>query len=504
MTLPLPAGFRDRWLSRQYVGPYKPYMLVRVRKGYLKRRYDAAGDWGADWIAATAWKTLPNVHTCTLEQNLDQNGLTVATLDISNVFAYDRGTYHTYERGWFSPFRSYVGAGRPGPVDTDGTPRLPNEWDRVLNTAAEIDVWQGLGQDMAVRVFTGLIDNSSGGSKPDHLRVTARCFGQLLTDAHLFGWNIDPKMRDRLTFCPPSWLRKLERGSPEEARQAQLMAKHWVIVRDFADIVRWSLRNAGFPKNQWTVQDVGATLIEPLVFDRAQTHIDVIRKVQDITGYTFFMGEPTASFPLGVPTFRRTKAVVTPMNPSLDLKASQMLTGCHWQTDDNPKATIIRVRGKEEATIRGGRPLGHDVPTVLSLYRPPWHRSNPPRDAGLLKHVTITEPLYKTQRQVDVAAQMIALAMAMAGDTATCEIPAYPGLQLDDIINLDDPHAGVNSRAWIAQKTSTFTTGKDASWKMSLGTGLLDTPDVTEVLADLRRSLSPAPPLSPTGGLLAP
>ena len=503
MSLPLPAGFRERWFGRQYVGVNKPYMLVRVRKGYLKRRYDAAGDWGADWTPTTAWKALPNVASCGLEQNLDQNGLTVCTLDISNVFAYDRGTHHTFERGWFSPFRSYVGAGRPGPMNPDGSPRVANEWDRLLNTAAQIDVWQGLGQDVAVRTFTGLIDSSTGGSKPDHLRVTSRCFGQLLTDAHLFGWNIDPKMRDRLTFCPESWLKRLESGSPEERRQAQLHRKRWVIVNDYAEIVRWSLRNAGFPKNQWAVQDTGANLAEPLVFDRSQTHIDVIRKVQDLTGYTFFVGEPTASFPLGVPTFRRTKAVVKPLNPVLDLKAAQMLTGCQWATDDNAKSSIIRVRGKETPTIRGGLPLGHDRPTILGVYRPPWHRSNPPRDARILKHVTITEPLYKTQQQVDVTARMIALAQAMAGDTATVEIPAYPGLQLDDIINLDDPYAGINSRAWIAQKTSTFTTGKDASWKMSLGTGLLDTPDVTDVLADLALVLSPNP-LSSNGGLLAP
>lgn len=492
MSLPLPIGFRERWFGRQYVGPNKPYMLVRVRKGYLQRRYDAAGDWGADWVPVTPWKVLPNVASCSLEQNFDLNGLTVNTLDIANVFAYDRGGYHTMERGWFSPFRSYVGAGRPGPVDLDGSPRLPNEWDRVLNTAAQIDIWQGLGQDMAVRTFTGLIDSSTGGSMPDHLRVTSRCFGQLLTDAHLFGWNIDPKMRDRLTFCPESYLSMLEGGSAEERRQAQLHRKKWVIVKDYADIVRWSLRNAGFPKGQWVVQDCGANLAEPLVFDRSQTHIDVIRKVQDLTGYTFFMGEPTAAMALGVPTFRRTRAIVKPLNPVLDLKAAQMLTGCQWATDDSPKASIIRVRGKATPTIRGGRPLGHDIPTILGVYRPPWHRSNPPRDARILKHVTpAPEPLYKTQQQVDVAAQMIALAMAMAGDTATVEIPAYPGLQLDDIINIDDPHAGVNSRAWVAQKTSTFTTGRDASWKMSLGTGLLDTPDVTEVLADLGRTLSP-------------
>lgn len=489
MTLALPAAFRERWFSGQHVGAAKPYQLVRVRKAYLKRRYDAAGLWGADWTPVTTWKPLPNVATVSLEQNYDQNGVTVATVDIANVFAFDRGGYHTMERGWFSPFRSYVGAGRPGPVDPDGSPRLSNEWDRWLNTAVEFDVWQGLGQDTAVRVFTGLVDSSTGGSKPDTLRVVGRDFGQLLVDQHLFGWNIDPAMRDRLTFCPESWVRKLETsGSAEEKAQAALHRKKWVIVKDYAEIVRWSLRCAGFPKNMWSVADCGANLAEPLVFDRSQTHIDVIRKVQDLTGFTFFIGEPTTAMPMGVPTFRRTKAVVKPLNPTLDLKSTQMLTGCQWSTDDQSKATIIRVRGKDTPTVRGGRPLGHDAPTILAVYRPPWHKQtngNPPRDAGVLKHVTITEPLYKTQQQVDVAARMIALAMAMAGDTATLEIPAYPGLQLDDIINLDDPYAGINSRAWVAQKTTTFTTGKDASWVMSLGVGLLDTPDVTEVLADL-------------------
>lgn len=503
MTLPLPAAFRDRWFGRQYVGMNKPTMLVRVRKGYLHRRYDSAKLWGADWVPTTTWKVLPNVKQVTLEQNFDQNGITVATLDISNVFMLDRGGYHTMERGWFSPFRSYVGAGRPRPLNPDGSLRQANEWDRWLNTAAEIDIWQGLGQDTLVRVFTGLIDNSTGGSSPDSLRVSVRDFGQLLVDAHLFGWNIDPVMRDRLTFAPEKWIKALEAGSAEERKQAALHRKKWVIIKDYSDMVRWSLRCAGFPKNAVSVQDTGANLAEPLVFDRSQSHMDVVRKVQDLTGYTFFIGEPTTAAPMGLPTFRRTKAIVRPMNPTLDLKASQMLTGCQWSTDDSPKATIIRVRGKDTPVVRGGRPLGYATPTILSVYRPPWHLGSQPRDARILKHVTVTEPLYKTQQQCDVAAQMIALAMAMAGDTATVEIPAYPGLQMDDIVNIDDPYAGINSRAWIAKKTSTFVTGKDASWKMSLGVGLLDTPDVTEVLADLAVTLSPNP-LSPNGGLLAP
>lgn len=484
MSLTLPSGFRTRWLTGQFVGPYKPYMLVRVRKGYFQRRYDSAGDWGATWTPTTAWKTLPNVADCTLDQSFDQNGLTVCTLNIANVYHYDRGTYTTFERGWFSPFRSYVGSGRPGPVDPDGTPRLPNEWDRVLNTAAQIDVWQGYGADLPVRVFTGLVDSARGGSRPDTMRVTGRCFGQLLTDAHTFGWNIEPKIRDRLTFVPRAYLTTLDHGSPDEQHQANLMRKSCVITDDYADIVKFSLRCAGFPKGQWDIATTGANLKEPLAFDASQTHMDVVRKVQDLTGHIFFIGEPTATREFGVPTLRRSRSLVRPMTTVLDLRASGNLTGCEWSTDDQSKASIIRVRGKATPVRRGGRPVGIDAPTILGVYRPPWHRKN--RDARMIKHVTVVEPLYDKQNQVDVAARMIALAMAMAGDTATAEFPAYPGLQLDDIVNLDDPHAGVNSRAWVAQKTSTFTAGKDATWKMSLGVGLLDTPDVTEVLADLQ------------------
>lgn len=494
MSLALPAGLRERWLSGEYVGAAKPDMLVRIRKVTLIRRYDAQGQWGVAITPTTAWKPLPNIYSCTLDQSFDQNGITTCNLDLSNVHMEEVNGAHRIRRGWFSPFRAYRGdPRRPSAVDpADGSPVVANEWDRLLNTAAQIDVWQGYGADMRVRTFTGLIDRAQGGSLPDHLKITARDFGQLLVDAKLFGWNLEPGIRDRLTFVPPSYLAILNKGSAREREQVRRMTKAWVVVKDYADIVRWSLRCAGWPKGQWDIQDTGANLAEPLPFDHVETHMDVIRKVQDLTGHVFFIGEPTATREYGVPTFRRSRAVVRPMTPVVDLKSEQMLTGCEWVTDDDPKATIIRVRGKETPRARGGRPIGHDRPTLLAFYRPPWHRSNSPsgpRDARILKHVIVTEPMYKTQQQVEVAARMIALAMAMAGDTATAEIPAFPGLQLDDIVNLDDPHAGINSRAWLAQKTTTFQTGENASWKQTLGMGLLDTPDVTECISDLQAVL---------------
>lgn len=476
----------ERWLTGEFVGDATPWMQVSVRKVHLARRYDASGRWGADLIADTQWKPLPNVKTCTLDQNFDQNGITVCTLDISNVTAVDLpGGGVTFERGWMSPWRSYRAPGVPA-WDTDalGRPRISNEWDRFLSTAVQVQVQQGYGIDAAVTTFTGLADQVGGGALPDSLKLTARCFGQLLVDQKLFGWNVDPKIRGKMSFSPESWIHTLESGTTGERRQAELMRAKHIITTDITDMVIWSLRWAGFPEGSWIVEKTGTNLLESQQFDMSATHMDVIRKAQDLTGFTFYIGEPSVTYPMGRPTFRRTRAVVTPMTSVLSITDDKLLTGADWQTDDTNKSSIIRVRGKTAPTKRGGRPLGDLPPAILGVYRPPWHRND--RDARILKHRTVIEPLYKTQQAAEQACRMIALSEAMSADTATVEIPCYPGVQLDDIVFARDHSCGLNSRAWVASKTSTFETGENASWKQTLGTGLLDTPDVVDVLNDLR------------------
>lgn len=477
-----------RWASGAHVGPARPTMEVRVRRGYLQRyRRDTDDVWTAEWVPSTDWQTLPGINRCELEQTFDENGITTCTLEMANV-AYPlvegvAGDYHRTERGWFSPFRAYTGDGR-----FPGLGVAPNEWDQTLATAAQVEVWQGYG-DLRVRTFTGLLDSVNGESRPAHLTLVARDFGQLLTDCRMFGWNIDPRLRDPVHFAGTNYVRDLEASSDKaDVDAAAEMRKRWIIIPDLADAVALILNWGGLPVH--TVKKVGTSLDKPTAFAASDYLIDIIRKAQDVCGYTFFMGQPRTGFDLGEPIFRRSNAATVPP-PVLELRDDQLLTGLSWQRTDEPLAGIIRVRGKPASKKRGGELLGGDsgggVRRVMGVYRPPWHRAE--RDARLIRHVVHVEPLYETEQECLAAAQMIALQEALAATTATAVIPAHPGLQLDDIISVRDTASGLASRAWVASLQSTFEAGAKTTYTQTLGVALLDTPDVVEVINDLHGTL---------------
>jgi hypothetical protein len=482
----LPVTLTNRWASGKHIGPARPAMQVHVRRGYLQRYRRDDGVWTADWTPSSDWQLLPGVNRCELEQTFDDNGITTCTIEMANI-AYPivhgvAGDYHRTERGWFSPFRSYTGGGVPGL----GVP--PNEWETTLATAAQVEVTQGYG-DRMVTTFTGLLDSVTADAMPAHLTLVARDFGQLLTDCHLFGWNIDPHMRDPIHFTAEKLVRELETSDDAADRDlAEDQRKRWIVLKDLADAVTTILTWGGLQK--YTVKKVGTSIDEATAFAAGDYLIDVIKKAQDVCGYTFFIGEPRSGFPLGEPIFRRSNAATVPP-PALELRDDQLLTGLNWQRTDEPLAGIIRVRGKPQTKKRGGELLGGEsgggVRRVMAVYRPPWHRAE--RDARLIRHVVHIEPLYKTELDCMVAAKMIALQEALAATTATVVIPAHPGIQLDDILSIRDHATGVASRVWVASKQSTFEAGAKTGWTQSLGVALLDTPDVVGVIKDLHTTL---------------
>lgn len=472
----------ERWASGEHVGAARPSMQVRVRRAYLQRYRRADGVWTARLEVKDGddWLVLPGVNRCALEQSFDSNGITTCTLELANVAYPDEagGAYHRVERGWFSPWRAYTTGQVPG------LGLAPNEWEQTLAMAAEVEVLQGYG-DQLVPTFRGLLDSIDAGARPDHLTLVARDFGQLLTDCHLFGWNIDPNLRDPIHFDGRDDVAALTQGTEDEREDAANRLAKWVIVDDLSEVVTTVLNWAGLPDH--TVKRVGTSLKDATAFGRTEYLIDVIRKAQDVCGYTFFVGEPRTGFPLGEPIFRRSNAATVPA-PVLELRDDQLLTGLTWQRSDEALAGIIRVRGKALSKRRGGTMLGSDrVRRVMGVYRPPWHRSE--RDARVIRHVVHHEPLYKTEQECLVAAQMIALQEALAAVSANVQIPAHPGLQLDDIISLRDRATSIASRAWIASKQSTFEQGQSTTFTQTLGVALLDTPDVTGVVEDLHGSL---------------
>lgn len=502
MTLVVPADLHDRWLSGDYVGPARPEMVVKVRPGHFTRAYADDGHWQATWEPTDDYQTLPNVAQFELAQSFEQNGIAVGSFDVDNIGYVTKagaaGEYHTIERGWFSPLRSYNPPGKPGP---SGTRRTPNQWNRLLGIVSQIKVEQGYG-DATIPTFTGLLDSASVSPLPDKIRLSARDFGQVLPDCDLFGWSIDPKLRDPLTFWDNKRCRDLERsGDASKKASGRRRRSKWVLTDDVSDMVETVLRWAGFPKNSLRIAKTGARLKSPVAFSYTDTYTTVIQKACDLTGYQFFISAPTSNHVLGRPTFRRSRAAVAFPPIAAGIRDRQLLTGLTWQTTDEPKRSIYRVRGKNTPRDRGGRGLGHiRTPAVMSVYRPPWHtqvdgtqRWPTDRDARIIRHAIATEPLYDTQKEVDVAAQMWALASALAATTATLELPTNPALELDDVVTARDSMAGVHTRCWIAQRTETFTAGKESTWIQSLGVSCLDDPDVVGVNRDLHHTLTGLP-----------
>jgi hypothetical protein len=502
VTLVIPADLEKRWHTGDLVGAAQPVCAAAVRRGHFSRGYADDGHWQATWTPTTDWQDLPNVAQFELEQSFDQNGIAVGTFDIDNVEYVDAigagGTYRKIQRGWYSPLRSYNPPGKPGP---DKAHLVKNEWDRTLGIVAEVKVEQGYG-DATIQTYGGLLDSTTVSPLPDKLRLASRDFGQVLVDSKLFGWNIDPKLRDPLQFWDKQRNRALERSGDSLKREAgRNRHKAWVLVDDVAELVTTVCRWAGWQKGDLRISDTGARLKEPVQFSYSDTYSAVIQKACDLTGYQFFISAPSAAHPQGRPTFRRPRSAVAFPPVAVMLRDDKLLTGLNWQTTDEPKASIYRVRGKNEPTSRGGRGLGHiRTPAVMSVYRPPWHvaidgtqRAPTDRDARILKHVIQVEPLYKTQHEVDVAAQMWALASALAATTATLEIPCFPALELDDVVTARDLVSGLNTRCWIAHRTETFTGGKETKWVQSLGVSCLDDPDVVGVVADLHATLTGLP-----------
>jgi hypothetical protein len=491
VSVAISPTLRDRWASRRHVGNARPTMQVQVRRGYLER-HRIGHQWTETWTPTAAYKTLPGLRTVTLEQSFDTNGITTATIDMANLAYVDVmgavGLYHKPDPGHFSPYRAYHPPDYPGL----GVPK--NEWDRILGAAAQVTIRQGYGDEM-VTTFTGLIDSINGTSQAPGLTIVARDFGQLLTDCRCFGWNIDPNMHDPITFHGEKAVHKLATSHDGNDRaMARKMRNKWVIVEDLSEAVTTILAWSGLPTSG--VKKTGASLNEPTQFGATEYLIDVIRKAQDVCGYTFFMAEPSNAYPLGRPIFRRSQVTTVPQ-PVCELRDTDLLTGLNWQRSDEPLAGIIRVRGRPTTELRGGRALGGVSggvgaarDRIMGVYRPPWHVYE--RDARLLRHLVHIEPQYKTEQQCLVAGAMIALAEALAAITATIEIPTHPGLQLDDIIAIRDHPSGLATRAWIASKQATFTAGKETTWKQTLGVALLDTPDVVEVVEDLHAFLNGA------------
>lgn len=258
-----------------------------------------------------------------------------------------------------------------------------------------------------------------------------------------------------------------------------------VTVQDPADIVRCVLRWAGF--TDWKVDDTGVVLEGPFVFTRASTYMDIIKKVQDAVGFTFYMEDPTDDdLSLGAPVFRQTNVLAD--DPSAKtIRDKDLLTEMEVNLTDDPKSYIIRVRGRDD---KQGLQLGAQTNRALmAVYRPPW--SSGRRMSKIIRrHYTHTDPHLKKQIECEYLARLIALEMALQGATATAVVPGTPEFELDSQVGLVDTGTGTATRLYIVRRSSEYIAGQQARYMTTIGGSLIDSRDVYEVKRDIDKLFS--------------
>jgi len=285
-----------------------------------------------------------------------------------------------------------------------------------------------------------------------------------------------------------------------EEEEAKANKRKIVEVDDPSDIVRVVLRWAGF--QEWSIENTGAKLEGDWIFNRQTALRDIIAKVEEMTGYVFYMAPPTEhDLSVGIPTFRSSFLLRDDL-PNVPYITEDMLLGSiQAKTTDEPLSTNVRVRGALVKKESGGKAFteGADKEHRLqAFYRPPWWPLG-----GVLRHVVHYEPRLTDQVSVDVMSRLIALKQALESTTATIEIPGTPEYDLDWQVALRDSGTGLNTRLYVARRSTVFVSGEKASYKTTLGGALLDTPWVTGVKQSLAALVPPGAAVSSIGDILA-
>lgn len=227
--LSIPPIFLARWRSGRYVGEARPTCRVELRRGRFNRRYApwpgkafgqvgsrplGADQWQAFWEPSEPYSDLPNVEQFDIEQSLDNNGIATATITMTNQsfveLAGPLGAYHVIQKGIYAPLYGYGHPGRPAPTEQQ------NAWFQRLNSKAQVTIHEGYG-DSQIKSFTGLIDDLDVTSIPGAVQIVVRDFGQVLADSTFFGWNMDPTLRDPITFVPAPGARESKVGGSARA-----------------------------------------------------------------------------------------------------------------------------------------------------------------------------------------------------------------------------------------------------------------------------------------------
>ncbi|MDQ1584479.1 MAG: hypothetical protein QOF36_2533 [Microbacteriaceae bacterium] len=201
-----------------YVGRVKPTLRVAMRRGKLVRAFDewdprddfatipgqsVQHPWQATWTPSEDYVDIPGVLDMDLAQDFANNGQTRATIQVENTVMVERvgalgHIFRTIEKGYLSPWRGYKNDSLSFPPPSE--PK--NEWFQRLNRNVQITAWAGYGEDFMLPVWTGLVDDLDMSSKPAKITITARDFGQILTDQVVFGRIRGPNtVREPVVFA---------------------------------------------------------------------------------------------------------------------------------------------------------------------------------------------------------------------------------------------------------------------------------------------------------------
>lgn len=235
----VPSIITQRWKSGQLTGDAQHVLVVRIRPGYMDHGYldtsridngspiyppliwkgNNHSCWKGTWVPTGDWITLPNIQSAHWIRSFVDKGTSSCTIVMDNVeFASITGAgglFHSIERGWFSPMRGVRATSRPSLWASTG-------WGNVLNGGFQVELWEGYGigasvvplaepdivthscapPDAAItRTWTGIIEDCEDESFPDHITITARCFGVMFTDQRVMGWSKAKEIRAPVTFA---------------------------------------------------------------------------------------------------------------------------------------------------------------------------------------------------------------------------------------------------------------------------------------------------------------
>lgn len=306
-------------------------------------------------------------------------------------------------------------------------------------------------------------------------------------------------------------LRALKARLPKDIEEQE-----WILVDDLSDVVKMVFQWCGI--NEFEVETTGVRLKEPVVFNRGNFLVEILRNAAEQVNYVLYfkppyefdendLGPPESGFEesIGVGVFRQNQAMRRERDTLERIEMvheDRTLRGINMKLTDEPKAYNIRVRGKEAKKKKGGRVLSGDrTLRYMYVYRPPWSRDEHPggnwpdndrdefRNGNIKKYVVHHDPKLKSVDECKIAAMFIAFAQSLKAYQGQIEMPALPTVHLDHQIGVFDTGTGLSSRIWVALRGLHFRSGENAAFNMTLGGSLLDAPDTVVIREELHKAL---------------